>query len=336
MKYLSVILGCLLLVMASCQEESAVETPPDANAILPASPLVGLISQVVQAETSRDDIIDGSSCFGVQLPVLVYANGQPINITSSSGYQAVASIFSASSQDDDTIYFAFPIVIKYRDHHTQTVSSQQQFDQIVSTCSQAVAENSCIDFVYPISLNVYNTESQVPGSVTVSDDSALFAFLDNVSAQTLVSIVYPVTLSTASGGQVVVNDNSSLQNALTSYSGTCSNDPAEIALENVITSGVWYVSYYYHNQNLTSQYSGCTFTFNPNGQVVCYKSNQTYYGTWSLYADDGQLMMDLDFQDSYLGDLDDDWRVDEFLPDEFRMRQTGGGSDPDQLHFSKL
>lgn len=324
-----------LFGILACQEENTIESP-ESGAFTVGSPLGVAIVQTAQADTSGDNIIDSTSCYRIEFPYLITVNGQPVNVNSVDSYQTVAAILSSTSMDDDTITFNFPITLKFRDHSTQTVSSSAELAGVNNVCGPEALSFNCIGFVFPISFTVYDTAAQTPDAVTVSDEESLYEYVTGLSPETLLSFVFPVSLLSYDGELITVDNHSAMLSVLNGFSGDCSEDPAQQALGDILTDGAWGVSYFYDGSNQTLQYSSYSFSFNDSGQILVQTLGGLIYGTWSLYEENGELMLSLDFQDGTLSALEDEWRVEAFLPDEFRLRQQGGGSDPDQLHFVKF
>ncbi len=327
----------LFSLLISCQTEENKVTTPAGNDITAASVLCTLISRVSQYPTAIDNIIDGTSCFGVQLPVNVIVNGQPLTIYSAADYQTVEDIFGYSSTDTDSVSFVFPIVVIMEDFSQISINSQQQLNSVLASCppSDGLDEIPCIDFVYPVTFNVYNPATQVPSVSVIDNDIEMFAFFEFIDYDNIININYPVTVI-VNGQSIVVNSNMALESAIMDSIGTCGDDPIPVdPLDVVLTSGTWFVSYYYHNEDDTSQFSGYDFTFHANGTVTATDGNYYYPGVWDVYLDGSQQMMNIDFSDSEMGDLDDDWRLIDFTNMNVRLRQDGGGSDPDRLYFTK-
>src|SRR5690606_17642179 len=243
----------------------------------------------------------------VALPVTLYANGQEITIASESGYDDVLNIFSQSSTDDDTIAFQFPITVVFRDHTSMTVDSQTQLDAIFNGCpAESSAENRCIDFNYPVSFNVYDTGTQSPSMVTVSNDASLFEFIDTIEPHTLVTFVYPISLVTASGQTFSANSNEQLEEVISTNSGTCDESP--LVLQEIITDGEWFVSYFYNEQNNTFQYNGYAFDFHTDGTITTTYGSLNTSGTWAIFEYNGQQMLELYFVNPQLSELISAWK----------------------------
>ncbi len=340
MKYFATFLILLSALATGCQqEESIVQQAP---AGLTASSALGtLLSRVSQNPTAMDNILDNSSCFGVNLPVTVLANGQQLTITDDSGYQAVAEIFAQSASDEDTVEFIYPITVTFQNFQQQSVASAAQMQSLMVQCGtdDGLDEIACVAIQYPVTINTYDTLNQQAGNTTVNSNAQLFNFLVSASNMVL-EVVYPISVSISGGTAIPVNGNTELADLIEGAIGTCGSGgpgPAPLdELAEILTGGSWYVSYYYHNEDETGDYAGYVFTFSANGTVAAVKNGNTYSGSWNAHLEGSTQFLDIDFSSSNLGDLDDDWRVLEFSEQTVRLRQDGGGNDPDRLHFSKI
>ena len=149
------------LLFAGCQqEENSLAVSP--SGITPSSPLSSLLSRVSQNATSLDNILDQSSCFSVNLPVTVIANGQQVTISDASGYGAVADIFDQSASDVDSVTFTYPISITYQNFQQQQIGSASQLQNAISQCANddGLDELPCISIQYPVTINTYYTANQ--------------------------------------------------------------------------------------------------------------------------------------------------------------------------------
>src|SRR5690606_24649840 len=116
--------------------------------------------------------------------------------------------------------------------------------------------------------------------------------------------------------------------------GTCDESP--LVLQEIITDGEWFVSYFYNEQNNTFQYNGYAFDFHTDGTITTTYGSLNTSGTWAIFEYNGQQMLELYFVNPQLSELISAWKVDEFMETEVLLRENNGGSDPNQLHFSKL
>ena len=111
LKYL--LMSFMTIAFISCQNEDALIIQDTTQNLTGASPLTSLISRVSQNATAKDNILDNSSCFNVQLPVIVIVNAKQITVANQNDYHTVQDALDAFSSDDDIVNFVYPITIQY-------------------------------------------------------------------------------------------------------------------------------------------------------------------------------------------------------------------------------
>jgi hypothetical protein len=343
------ILRSLLFLMGlfflGCQTEDSSQTVDKGVSLTKESPLALLLSRVSQNATFCDNAIDQSSCYSISLPFTITVDGQQVAVDSESDYDTVENIMNASGSDDDIVHFEFPITIIFPDFHQQVIESQEQLD-LVACNDDDFHEIRCADFMYPITVNTYNTATQLAGVQTVGNDAQLYNLIVNAAAEEIFTIVYPVTLTLSSGGSATANTNDELENIIEDSIDDCDNDPgsgpAPETLPEIITTGSWHVSYC-DEPSALSNYDGYAFTFLPNGSVSAVKNSITTSGTWSLYSDGSHDMMALSFASQQLQGLDgDEWRVTEYNETNIRLKdesddsgRSGDDSGHDRVYFTR-
>lgn len=309
----------VLMLMMSCQnEETEIINPSNNDIIEGDSVAANLMTRMATNDGSVDNIIDYANCLEVVLPVTVTANGITITIQSVADYSQLENILDAFTNDDDAVDITFPITVILNDYTEIIITSQQQLEELIDDC---VGENEddddieCIDFVYPVSFSIYNTDFQVIDTVTINDDEALHDFLEDLEGPILASLDFPVSLVTASGETVVVNSNQELEVAISDADGTCdedddydwNDDDDDCTEENIelnLKECLWDISDY-DNSNLFSDYY---IDFNENYEftVLDENSNAIHDGTWSV-AQDGAVIT-LTFTTDW-EDLAGDWTI---------------------------
>lgn len=309
----------VLMLMMSCQnEETEIINPSNEDIIEGDSTAANLMARMATNDGSIDNIIDYANCLEVVLPVTVTANGITITIQSVADYSQLENILDAFTNDDDAVDITFPITVTLNDYTEIVITSQQQLEALIDDC---VGENEddddieCIDFVYPVSFSIYNTDFQVIDTVTINDDEALYGFLEDLDGPILASLDFPVSLITASGETVVVNSNQELEVAISDADGTCDEDDdydwnddddncTEENIELNLKECLWDISNY-DNSSLFSDYY---IDFNENYEftVLDENSNAIHDGTWSV-AQDGAVIT-LTFTTDW-DDLAGDWTV---------------------------
>ena len=337
-----ILLLLVSLSIFSCQTEEVVIIEDNNENLSASSPLVSLVSRVSQNTTSQDNILDSSSCFAVQLPVVVIVNNQQITVSTSADYQIVQDAIDAFLDDDDIVNFVYPITIIYQDFSTQVISNSNALDDVLDDCGEddGFDEIDCITINYPIVINVYNSNNQLANTVTILNDSQLYVFIENLDNFDLIAISYPISLQNSNGQTIVINSNNELENFIEDAIDDCDNSSGgsggTATLANTIINGTWYISYYFDDVDETSNYSGYNFTFNMNGTSIAIKNSTSINGTWSNYIDSGQEKLELAFDGLTLDELEDDWKVIEFSSNIIKLKDVSGGNGgTDYLYFTK-
>lgn len=339
-KYL--LMSFTAIVFISCQNEETLIIQDTSQNLTAVSPLTGLISRVSQNATSRDNVLDNSSCFNIQLPVIVIVNGKQITVSNQNDYITVQAALDAFSNDNDIINFVYPITIQYKNFNTQLITNVDQLDDVIDNCDEddGFDEIDCIHINYPIKIDIYNTNSQIAKTVTIQNDVDLYNFLEDIESNVFISINYPISITDLNSQKVIITNNSDFENNIEESikdCGTNSGTGGNPNLTSILTDGTWHVSYYFDNIDETSNYNGYNFTFNSNGSVAAVKGTSTIGGTWSTSVNSGQDILLLKFNDSKLDELEDDWKITEYTTTNIRLKNESSSSsgDTDYLYFTK-
>lgn len=335
-----IIFGFIFLSFGSCQKEEKTIIREDTQSFVKNSPLAGLLSRMSQNPTSADNIIDNSSLVAVQLPVTVVVNGNTITVTTSSDYQLIQNAIDAHSNDDDIVHCVFPMVIEYQNYSSQVVNSYAELHEAIEACGEDdyFDEIDCATLVYPITVNIYDSNNQVANSVAITTNLTMFNFLANLNSSTYVAISYPISAVNSTSQTIVLNSNSELMDFIEdaiddcNYSGGGGGQPV---LSQLLASGSWFIFYcYYEGHNETNYYQGYKFTFNSNGSIIAQKNSTTINGHWDIHDEGGYQRLDLNFDGPDLDDIETNWRVIEYNDNTIKLKEeSGNGSD--YLTFTK-
>ena len=339
-----IVFGFLLLSVTSCQKEEETIIQDNTQSFGTTSPIANLLSRTSQNPTSSDNILDNSSCFSVVLPVTVIVNSQEIVVTNQADYQTVQNAINEFSNDDDIVNFIYPITIQFQNFQTLVVQTPDQLDDILDDCGEDddFNEIDCIELVYPIVINIYDSNNQIANTVTITSNISLFNFLANLSSNTFVAISYPISAVNSNGQTVVINSNSQLEDFIENSIDDCDDDNPGGGSNNpeftdVITTGTWYISFFQEDNSVqTNYFAGYNFTFSSNGNVTAIKNSTTINGTWEQYIDSGQNKFELDFNGDTLDEIEEDWRIIEFSSTVIKLKHVSGGDGSiDYLTFTK-
>ncbi len=320
-------------VLFSCQKEVSefIDTTPG-DTIIANSVLATLLQNASQNSGSIDDFIDSTPCSSIQFPYQVIINGQTITITDLSD---LASIGNTTSP----ITIVFPITVVFEDFSTRLVNNQQELDALVILCQSLDNSINCIDIVYPITFFIFNANNEQTGTVVISSDAQLFVFLTTLEDGVFLAIDFPITIILSDGSSVVVTNNNQLQDLIQNCIDIIIDDsPLPIDLETILITDSWFVSFFFDDQDETSDFAGYEFIFHTDGTASAILGANTTTGTWFVNTTSGgQLKLNLNFGLNFpLDELDEDWKVIEFSNELIRLFDiSGGDGSTDYLTFSR-
>lgn len=330
------VLFLLSVALFSCQKEGEEHIDETEEETITAnSPLTGLLLRTSQSPGAYDDIIDGNSCASVILPVTVIANGQQVTVNTPEDINIIKDIFNLFPNDTDTLEIMFPISLELFDYTQVTISNQTDLDALAATCDIADAEIGCLNIVYPISFFTYNTDQQQTGTVTITNDWELFDFLYSLGPDDFISLNFPISIQLEDGTTVEVDTNQQLQTLILDCVANTNEDPIDISqFEEDLTTGTWYVDYFFDDYDETDNYAGYEFTFALDGTAQSVKSGVVVNGTWALVED---LKFDLFFgTNAPLNELDEDWEILEANAEFIKLKHiSGNDGSTDYLTFGR-
>ena len=180
----------------------------------------------------------------------------------------------------------------------------QTLQKITTAAEDPLQEITCIDFIYPITLQIYNTDLQVIGVVTIGGDEDFSTFLGDLAADQAISISYPIATTLEDGTEFSVTNNTELKIAI----DNCSREDiiayaSSLFGENPVC--VWTVPYFKDAEN---KYAGGVFNSNEDGTLTFSFEGETYNGTWIfLYVGD-EFHMNINLEGD--SEVATDWNID--------------------------
>ena len=323
-----------VLFFNSCQEEENTIVQDTTQNLNGASPTSKFLARAAQNNTSVDNIMDGTSVFRVKLPVSINLNNVDLTVSTETDYTTVADLKNVSNADDDVVTYVYPITVSLRNFEEITVNNLTQLNTII-TQNEDLSDISCVAIIYPITINEYDSANQIADILTITSDSQLINYLINLNSGVFYSINYPISVINPNNQTVVINSNTELRDIIESAIGQCgSNSGSTDDFIDVLTNGTWRISYYHEgDDDETIVYNGYVFTFNTNNTITITKNSATFNGTWLFYEEDGVDILEIDFEDDPLDDLDDDWELLEFSSTLIQLKEEG---DEEYLNFTKI
>ena len=222
------------LFVFSCQnEETEINNPNNQEVITADSALASFMTSVTANYGAYDDILDDSSCFSIELPVTIIVSDITITIATLDDLEELEELFEAFEGEDDILDFIFPITIIFNDYTEIVIENEDQLEEWIASCEIDDEDDEiieCIDFVYPISFSVFNSDFNIVDTIVIESDQALYAFIEALEDDEnalIVSLNYPVTLQYANGETIEINSNEELANAIEAAEDDCYDDDEE-------------------------------------------------------------------------------------------------------------
>lgn len=331
----------LSIVFFSCQSEITDEQYSTKETITKTTPLTTYVERIVMKKTAQDNIIDQTDCFMVKFPYTVTVNAVDITINSAADIALVENNIALSSIDADVVSIHFPITVIFNDYNENTIDSPSDYADLLHDCdekSDDLSQINCLNFNYPISINRYDSNNQIVSSLSIKDNQALYNFVNNLEDNQFIAVGYPITVTNSNGNQITVTNNSQLEDLIKDALDNCSeNTNTSLDFVQVLTGGAWKISYFYHDEERTTVFSGYQFSFKNDNTVIASKSGISKSGIWSIKTKNGEREFKIDFQDDPLKKLEENWEVFEFSTSELRFRDPSDNSlETDYLYFTKI
>jgi hypothetical protein len=109
------------------------------------------------------------------------------------------------------------------------------------------------------------------------------------------------------------------------------------SVEQSTTTGDWRITYYFDDEDETSDYQGYVFTFSEDGRIEARRGGSTYVGRWNVERnDDDDERYDLEFYIDFdspdeLEDLDDDWYIKSFTNSRMELVDDDDDDEDDEI-----
>lgn len=338
MKALLLIPFFALLLFTSCQDEVTEITPPeDSEALTANSELTSLMFSTSIMDGSADNIIDRASCTSVKLPVTVKIRGLEIIIDSKEDFKVIEALFNEFEDDEDKLDIIFPITIILSDHEEVVIENREALEKLIEKCQGDNEEDDdieCIDFQYPISFSLFDTDFQIINVVTIESDRALHRFLKRVkNAEVIASLNFPITLKYADGTTVDVNNNQELARTIKEAKDLCDEDDdndyddddfTKERLDEYLQICPWVVyEFKRNNQDNTAEYKEYALNFKEDNVVVMRaRGGNILTGKWSTRVTDRGALLKLEFE--ALADFTLEWIVYDIEYGKIKLYQEGG------------
>ncbi|MGJ8738073.1 hypothetical protein [Zobellia laminariae] len=321
----------LLMALTSCQdEEPFVETIDEEQTLSFDSTALELMKETVSNDGSYDNIVDGASCFDIQFPYKVVANGVELTIDSMDGLQVLEEILDDVEGFESTMDIVFPVTVTMADYTEVTISTKEDLQKTALECVEGGidADIECIDVVYPATVFTYNPNFQQTASVLVEHDVELRRFFAGLEESDLVSFDFPITLKYKDSTEVIANTNSELSDILRQAKDACDEDDdndyndddfTKEELDSVLVQCPWdLVKVEMQSTDQSEYYDMYALSFEEGGKVTSYGRNgYNTEGKWSTAIEDYRVVLKLDFEDAV--EFNETWKVYEIKEGKIKM-----------------
>lgn len=323
----------------SCQSEKDEQIYNTPETITKSSPLTSLLQRLTMVKTSDDNLIDNSSYCSVILPYKVTVNNATISVNTTADYQKVLENINAYANDNDIVKIKFPVTMVYYNYMEKVIATQSEFDSLIAywaTVPNLLFKINCLKINYPITVNVYNSISQIANSFSIESDQAFFNFINKLNDNQYIAIKYPVLITDGNTLVSSIANNSQLEKTIKFALENCpENVNSTVDFSQLITANSWKISYYYDEFDKTSLYSGYVIVFKNDKSATATKSGVSVSGQWDTKTENGITKFRINFSPSLLHELDEDWKVFKFNNSQLRFGKDEGSNENDYLYFEK-
>lgn len=342
LKRLSIIIFIIGLLFTSCRKEDIeIIQGPEEQVLIANSTLANLMQQTAMNDGSFDNIIDRANCFNIKLPFSIIVNDVQLTINTEADLDAVEYIFDNSDDDNDDLEIVFPVTIVFYDFREMVINNMNELYAYSSNCNgenESDLDIECLDFIYPIKANIFNTSNELIDFININNDYQLFDFIKNINQNIIVSLEFPIMVKLLDDTEISVNTRDELKNIIETNYDTCDEDDDydyndddcnSCTIENLksyLTScDKWIVDKLERNNyDYDDVYEGYEFKFLEDGTVSVYWSGYEAYGTWAANGSGNELTVVINIPDlpycnnnwilheiqSYSGETRVDFRVD--------------------------
>lgn len=149
---------------------------------------------------------------------------------------------------------------------------------------------ACIDFIYPVTLFVFNDNDEYVSTTLINNDEQFSTFLDEVDLEFNISISFPITSTLEAGGEIIINNKEELKNAIDS----CKNEELISECAQILRSCVWKVGYSYNYDNT---YLGGIF-IETDGYTTFQFNDDQFTGSWTTFFIENELHINISLNEA--------------------------------------
>ena len=323
-------LSLFFVMFISCQDEiSQIIEPAQEDALKANANVTNLVQRTATKDGSKDNIIDNASCLQVQLPVTVSVNGLEITVDSAADFEVIEAIFDEFDDDSDHLELFFPIEIILSDYSKITINTNDELEALIEDCggeNEMDDDIECLDFVYPITLSMYNSENQLTSTVKVENDEQFYKFVDDIDDNDIVVVNFPISVILYDGTEENIENMDMLENVIEEVKDMCDedddndyddddcNDCSQEQITQLLKTCSWTVDELKINDiEQTEQYTNYSLFFLDEDVLKAINNGNEIFGTWNVDSSDDGILIKINFET--LADFSFNWRLYEIEDD---------------------
>ncbi|WP_411768426.1 hypothetical protein [Winogradskyella sp. A3E31] len=310
-----------LMTVFSCQNEETEFIGPDETETIQAnSTLANFMRSTSANSVSSDNVLDNSDCFSVELPVTIVVSDITITITTQDDLDELEDLLE--DLEVDVPEFVFPITIIYSDYNELVIENQDQLDALLEQCFNDDDTIECIDFVYPISFSVFNTQFVLIDTILIESDEELYDFLERLEDENdtlIVSLNFPVSLEYANGETVTVDSNQELAEVIQAAAEECEDDNYIPCTVDDIRAYLKECSWIIDDE--FNDFDDFEITFEAEGTLTIESPNinTVVTGMWSVTNTDNGTILKIFELSAFQGDIGGEYLITECREDRFKL-----------------
>lgn len=203
------------------------------------------------------------------------------------------------------------------------ILNDSELFNLLEDVTQANSEYTCIQFIYPFTVAVYNENNEEVSQEFVNGDAAFFLLMDNLEEGFSIGVSFPITSVLDDGTSFEVNSLEELQDAI----AACREEWQEAVVgqsSDVIEECVWEVAI--PDDLVYSTYIDAVFAAADGGGINFFHRGIAYNGSWIIFfiEDELHLNINLDNQEEIGLDWNFDWKIDSYTSTVIELSNDDG------------
>ncbi|MEO1484538.1 MAG: hypothetical protein AAFU57_02245 [Bacteroidota bacterium] len=324
---IALLLACLLGI--SCRSEDfQFESSPPEETLTPDSNAADLLFRISLNDGSIDNVLDQANCFTVKLPVDVTIEGNTLTIEDESDFDALETLAEDADEGLNALELVYPVTLIDREYEEIIVASADALAQQAESClgDNVVDEDiECVDFVYPITVFLFNATTELFDSVSIQDDGMMNSFISQLNEEQIVNLQFPINVVLSDGTQMEMSSQENLEAFIESNIDGCDedddndlddddcNDCTEQELNQAFAdcSDLRIEKFIVTGDQLQNQYTTFSFNFREDGHLIVANTDETYFGTWSAEGARNEIQTTIAIPN--LPEFSETWRLNEIF-----------------------